>query len=544
MWFPDFDLEISFSSAMKKYLGFVLFCATSFCVGYLVGVPFSKSPSSVSEAPVQGDAQHRGEFVSVASHAGEPQTTPKTINTTGQKAAPPSNPAAEIRKLTLPEVQARLQEMNGMEANAQVAELEHKLVARWSELDPIGAAKYAANAVAQGAHEGLLREAAGDWAKTDPIAASQWAATLDSPKAREIAVSAIFGTWSETNPAQAASAIATLPVGSAQNDAASAVAIRFARANLNAAVQWAEGLSGPVQVEATKIIVSLWSTSDPEATGAWIMRQGSPQVRKEALGRLALKWVERDPSAAIDYAQKISDVGLRNEFVQSAVSNFSRSDPVAAANWLSSGAVKLEASSAGVRGVSENYAKLDPGAAARWASSITDSALRNNALSVVAETWSETNPAEAANWLSSGAVKLDASSYGVRTVSENYAKLDPGAAARWASSITDGALRNKALSAVSKSWSETNPTEAAKWVGSLQDVQVRDIATVALSQELAKANPASAAQWASRISDPAQRSSSLSLIVYDWKKIDPNAARAFVLSSTAISDDERKRLLR
>ena len=128
-------------------------------------------------------------------------------------------------------------------------------------------------------------------------------------------------------------------------------------------------------------------------------------------------------------------------------------------------------------------------------------------------------------------------------MSENYAKLDPGAAARWASSITDGALRNKALSAVSESWSETNPTEAAKWVGSLQDVQVRDIATVAFSEGLARENPASAAQWALSISDPVQRRSSLSSIVYNWKKIDPNAARAFVLSSTAISEDERKDLI-
>jgi hypothetical protein len=476
---PDFDLWISFSSSMKKYLGFVLFCATSFCVGYLVGVSFSKSPLSVSEAPVQGNAQHRGEFVSVASHAGGPQTTPKSVNTTGQKAAPPSNPSAEIRKLTLPQVQARLQEMNGMEATAAASELEKNLVRRWSELDPIGAAKYAADAVAQGGDEWLLVGAAADWAKTDPIGASQWAATLDSPKARERALWSIFNTWSKINPAQAASAIATLPVGSAQNGAARYVAENFAKANLNAAVQWAEGLSGAVQIAATGGIVDLWSTSDPEATGAWIMRQGSPQVRKEALGRLALRWAERDPGAAIDYAQKISDVGLRNEFVQSAVYKFSESDPVAAANWLSS-----------------------------------------------------------------GAAKLDASSYVVSVVSENYAKLDPSAAARWASSITDGALRNKALSGVSKSWTQTNPTEAAKWVGSLQDVQAKDVATAAFSEQLAGTNPASAARWALSISDPAQRRSSLRSIMYNWKKIDPNAARSFVLSSTAISEDERKDLLR
>lgn len=464
---------------MKKYLGFVLFCATSFCVGYLVGVPFSKSPSSVSEAPVQGDAQHRGEFVSVASHAGEPRTTLKTVNTKAQKTALSSNHATEIEKLTLPEIQARLQEMNGMEANAATEELEQNLVARWSQLDPIGATEYAAEAVAQGGNLSLLQTAATAWAETDPIGASQWAAILDSPLARDTALGQIFGTWSSTNPSQAASAIATLPMGSAQTVATSAVAKSFAKGNLNAALQWAEGLSGPVQLAATREIVNLWSNSDPEATGAWIMQQGSPQVRREALRALAENWAKRDPSAALDYAQKISDVHLRNSFVSSAIYKFSDSNPMAAANWLSSDAAKPP----------DIYAYV--------------------------------------GW----------------KVSTSYAAFDPGSAAGWASSITDDRLRNQALSAISKSWSQTNPTEAVQWIGSLRDAESRDVATAAFSEQLAEENPATAAQWASRISDPIRLSISLKKIVSDWKKIDPNAARSFVLSSTVIPADLRQKLL-
>jgi hypothetical protein len=128
-------------------------------------------------------------------------------------------------------------------------------------------------------------------------------------------------------------------------------------------------------------------------------------------------------------------------------------------------------------------------------------------------------------------------------VSSRWAAFDPGSAAGWASSITDSALRNKALSAVSTSWSQTNPTEAAQWVGSIKDAQARDVATAAFSVELAKANPATAAQWASRISDPSRLSSSLNRIVSDWKKIDPNAARSFVLSSTVMPADLRQKLL-
>jgi hypothetical protein len=95
-------------------------------------------------------------------------------------------------------------------------------------------------------------------------------------------------------------------------------------------------------------------------------------------------------------SQKISDVGLRNDFVQSTVSSFSYSDSVEAAKWLSSHTAKLAVSSSYmVSVVSEYYAKLDPGAAAGWASSITDGALCNRAPSAIARPWIQTSLAEA-----------------------------------------------------------------------------------------------------------------------------------------------------
>ncbi|MCX6962460.1 MAG: hypothetical protein NTZ08_08435, partial [Verrucomicrobia bacterium] len=71
---------------MKKSLVFVLFCAAGFCVGYLAGVPFFKSPLRASETPLRADAgrieEHRGEFVSLASRDHEPQAAPTTVKTT------------------------------------------------------------------------------------------------------------------------------------------------------------------------------------------------------------------------------------------------------------------------------------------------------------------------------------------------------------------------------------------------------------------------------------------------------------------------------
>lgn len=465
---------------MKKSIAFILFCALGFAFGYLLGVPFNHPERKplASGKPLHIE-EHGGNFVTLTPQANESAKSLRTPRPPSlSNAASPINPATAIGKLSLPEVLSRLDGMNGMEISPETEAMEQLLVNRWSKLDPIGAAEYAADSVAQGGNPKLLQTAAASWAKSDPAGAAQWAAALDSPLARDTALGQIFNTWSTTNASQAAAAISSLPMGSAQTVATTAVAKNFAKGDLAAAIQWTEGLSGPVQLAAAREIVNLWSGTDPQSTAAWIMGQNSPQLRGEALRQLAGNWASRDPGAAFDFAKSVSDPALRSSYIQSAMQRFSSMDPVAAANWLSSDVARPQADSL------------------------------------------------------------------VGSVSARWAAFDPGAAAGWASSITDTALRDKALAAVSKSWSQTNPDKAAQWIGSLGDMQRRDVATAAFSVEMAKANPAVAAQWATRISDPAKLGSSLSRIVGDWKKIDPNAARAFVISSPAMPPDLKQRLLR
>lgn len=118
---------------MKKSLGFVLFCTTGFCTGYLAGIPFFKSSLGVSETPARSDAkpiqEHRGDFVSLVSRKSEPHEAQKTVKSTKPESSSLSSAARRVEKLTLPEVQARLEAMNGMLATAETDELEQNLVA-------------------------------------------------------------------------------------------------------------------------------------------------------------------------------------------------------------------------------------------------------------------------------------------------------------------------------------------------------------------------------------------------------------------------------
>jgi hypothetical protein len=350
---------------MKRSLVFTLICASGFCAGYLLGVPFFKTQPLQSSTRKPEIVENLGQKFSTLASSEKKQAAPPPK---GQKPAPkptaPPNLAAEIASLSLAEVHSRLQAMNGMEATAATDEMDQLLVTRWSKLDPIGASEFAAAAVAEGGNPRLLQTATAAWAKTDPAGAAQWAANLDSPLARDTAIGQIFNTWSSTDPMLASGAINALPLGSAQTVATTAVAKNFTKGNPDAALKWAEGLTGPLQAAATREIVNNWSVADPAATAAWILKQPSQQTRNEAMRQLAGNWVSRDPGTAFDYAQSISDPSLRTEFMQSAMQRFSSMDPLAAANWLSSEPARPHADAL-VGGVSSRWAAFDPGAAHR-----------------------------------------------------------------------------------------------------------------------------------------------------------------------------------
>ena len=115
---------------MKKTLFFLLFCGLGFCAGYLAGIPFSKTSASIVSG-MQGNPEN----VENLGHKAIPLTPQKDTPEAKRPAkvsqpprsAPPSNPANEIAKLSLPEVQARLQAMDGMVVTAATEEMEKSL---------------------------------------------------------------------------------------------------------------------------------------------------------------------------------------------------------------------------------------------------------------------------------------------------------------------------------------------------------------------------------------------------------------------------------
>lgn len=395
-------------------------------------------------------------------------------------ASPRSQRAA--RKASLPDVIKELERIRQSPANKQAKQRESDLIDLWIELDPAGAAAWAANVFASGGDEQLLRKAVGAYARRDPRAAAAWASTLVSPIVRDSALREIFETWAAVDPRSAAAVVAFLPIGSAQSTAAAVIGKHFARLNFQGALAWMGTLASPAQGAAFQAIMrtqwAMTGTSNPGAALPWLLAQPSLSFREQGLRFIASEWSKRDPLAALAHAGSIMNPPDRKVFLEAALSTYTQTNPRQAALWLAS-----------------------------QPSSPETDRLMNGIMSA-------------------------------------WTAFQPWQAAQWVSTLENPALRAKAITAVAESWARVNPDGLVDWLGKLQDVPLRDAAVEGAARIWMRNDPATAAQWAAGIVDRSNREQSIAQIVREWKNQDMDAALSFIRSTPAIDENLRQRLLR
>ncbi len=395
--------------------------------------------------------------------------------------APPKSQRA-ARKVSLPDVIKELEKLRQLPASRQTKQRESDLIDQWIELDPAGAAAWAANIFANGGDEQLLRKAVGAYARRDARAAAAWASTLVSPIVRDSAMREIFETWSAADPRSAALMVTFLPIGSAQSTAAAVIGKHFARLDFQGALAWMGTLASPAQSAAFQAIMrtqwAMTGTSNPGAALPWLLAQSSLSFREQGLRFIASEWSKRDPLAALAQAGAIMNPPDRKVFFEAALGTYTQTNPRQAALWLAS------------QPPSPEIERLMNGVMAAWTA------------------------------------------------------FQPWQAAQWVTALENPALQVKSITAVAESWARVNPDGLVDWLGKLQDVPLRDAAVEGATRVWMRNDPATAAQWAAGIVDLGKRDQTVTQIVREWKNQDMAAALAFVQSTPAIDETLRQRLLR
>jgi hypothetical protein len=310
------------------------------------------------------------------------------------------------------------------------------LFSRWGEVDPQGALAHAATLGPGGffARPTILQS----WASTDPANAAKYFSENPGDFA-------MMGGWGG-------------PGGGGDN-AASVIATEWAKLDPDAAIAWANGLTGNNQTGALRSIISELAGTDP-TKAAQIASTLSGDEQARAYGDIAEKLAAKDFASAETFIATLPSE-VRDRALSDALEVLARTDPQAAAAKLKDVAEGNDRDRA-ISGIAEGWARQDPAAAAAWLSQQTTDDMDDAVRSVVSA-WAGRDSAAALSWIQAqpqGEVRDEA----IGTYIWTNRSGDPQSTMQLAESISDEGDRNRSIFMATRRWMQQDREAATNYI--------------------------------------------------------------------------------
>jgi len=275
-----------------------------------------------------------------------------------------------------PEISKRLKDLA---PETLVPEQKERLLSlgiiKWSQKDPPAAANFLAQTYPNAARR-VTSPSAGDgdlitavkgvaanWGGKDPQAALSW--FKKSEPENTIGVqSAIIGWW-KTDAKAAAAYVRSHTTTPNERDVAAAVCGPMAEQDPQAAMQWSEWMKDERSRNQMRVaIATLWATKAPKEASAWA-EQRSGDDAKRVINSVANAWAASDakaveqwigtlkdfkrdaairgyakavmktsPEQALDWAQKIHEVKVKDSLMKLIASEWAKTHPQEAKAWV------------------------------------------------------------------------------------------------------------------------------------------------------------------------------------------------------------------
>lgn len=349
----------------------------------------------------------------------------------------------------------------------------------------------------------------------------------------------IYGLLSQRTPAEIA-ALARQLKSLPRSAAATAKVASFfkAWAALDAAAAFANAKDFPKAMREDALGAVLDGV-DANAASALIssineLSEGniSQNFKTAMLARAIGKWSQSDPVAAAKYLDTSDARGMNFAMAANEVArNWATTDPAAALAWAQQAA--KNGNQFALSGAIQGWWKNDPGAAEAYVASHLTTLEDRQLASTLAANMFQDDPERAKNWISQLPSK-DAREQATSMLAITMGFSDPEAAAKWAATLPENE-RARTLATSVGSWARQDPAAAGKWLGSYNGPG-RDQSVANFSLNVASKDPATALSWVATISDPKTLLSSAQNIAADWLKQNPQAATAWIQSSSLPAD--------
>lgn len=392
-----------------------------------------------------------------------------------------------------------LAEAGTLERSRDARATKSIILARYAELDPVAAVRAAM--ATTGSDDALVRAVFGAWAKYDHAAALEHARTLPELQ-RRYAVVAVLGT-----------------AGALHADEKRKIAESFAVLPAYARMQAQESaLDDPVAAWNDAVATH---GSQPDATG------------REALWRIAQRWADSDPRAAVAAVAALPASMQRQSWLSTLIKHWARVDLAAASTWAEALPPTPERAGllANLAGVIAEDAPLE---AIAFAEALTGNA-RRQAIGSALFAWAEQDPSAAMAALDEVGDHIMRMGW-QQQIAGRWASQDAHATWEWALAQPPSRARVRLLWIPLGRIAQTDPLEALVLAEGLRGRERGEAVMMALGT-WASNDARGAANWAARAEDvdPSGRDDHLRHVLSIWAREDPLAALAWVEASNLSS---------
>jgi len=312
-------------------------------------------------------------------------------------------------------------------------------------------------------------------------------------------------------------------------------------------------------------IAGTWTRIDPAAAIAWAenfeienINHGQPKIRSSAMRigdarisafrAIGKTWGSMDLDSALQYfensaldeAKKTAQFEL---FIQKALKLFRERKVTEAVAYISKlSAKEFETGFAWHHAstIAQEWSRYDPVAAANWAVSLRRFG-KSSALEMV-KGWFRTDREATIDWATS-LPEGDASSEVMPEVIKLIAKENIQEAVRLAEALTPNSGREKALKAVARIWAKRDLESVTAWIHTLPDDTSKKSVIASMVRNMHSENPQKAAEWLDSFGIDVVPESTLRHLGARWLEVDRDAATNWILQSP-LNEEDKNTLLK
>lgn len=256
--------------------------------------------------------------------------------------------------------------MAGLGEDAGEMYRRQNILRQWTEYDPASAAEWVVTVPEGRAYTQAVRQVVSVWAGRDPDAVGNWLTGLEKGKDEAIrqyllriaynaprmaeewysriedkdkrlsAAPVITGALAAKGLDSAIEFVEELPSGRHRDRAVSRLVYEMAKEDPLIAFEWAATIdTASVRENSVAVAVGQWARLEPAEAGVYINELSGGALKDKCLRAYSLRIADDAPSTAMEWAQSISDRGMRESVTRSVAFRWARKDSAAAQAWIS-----------------------------------------------------------------------------------------------------------------------------------------------------------------------------------------------------------------